>query len=158
MSFKDRRQPAVKPNINEHIRTPQLQVITHEGENVGVIARNQALRMADDAGLDLVVINDAGPEGVPIAKIMDHGKVLYEKKKKQSEGKKQHTIQVKEIKLRPKIGEHDFQTKIKQAVSFLKSGKRVKVSLFFRGRENIDVPSRQSSREAYVLPSFTDGE
>lgn len=124
------------PLINEHIKAPRLQVITHEGQNVGVIEKQQALRLSQAAELDLVLIADSGSEGVPVAKIMDYGKVLYEKKKKAVEAKKkQKLVQVKEIQIRPKIGEHDFQTKLKRAVQFLKEGKHVKVALVFRGRE-----------------------
>ena len=94
--------------------------------------------MAEDAGLDLVMLSESGKDGVPVVKIMDFGKALYEKKKKQTEAKKhQKVIQVKEIKIRPKIGEHDYQTKIKQAIQFLKEGKRLKITLFFKGRENV---------------------
>ena len=131
------------PLVNERIRASNLQVITHTGENIGVISRQEALRIAEDANLDLVVIADKGPNEVPIVKIMDFGKALYEKKKKLAEAKKhQKVIQVKEIKMRPKIGEHDYQTKINRAIEFLNDGKRVKISLFFRGRENITKEER----------------
>lgn len=131
------------PLINEDIRAPRLQVITKDGENVGEISLSEALAIAESDNLDLVLLTEKGPEGVPIAKIMNFGKVLYERKKKQSEAKKhQKTIQIKEIKIRPKIGEHDYQTKINQAIQFLSSGKRVKVSLFFRGRENVSRQER----------------
>lgn len=133
-SLKDKKD--IFPPMNEKIRADKVQLITHEGENVGTVSRSQALRMAEEAELDLVVISE-GKDGVPIAKIMDFGKALYKKKKKQTETKKhQKVIQVKEIKLSPKIGEHDYQTKMKQAIQFLQEGKRVKVTLFFKGREN----------------------
>lgn len=123
--------------INERIRFPRVQLITHEGQNVGIVTREEALQFADAVGLDLVVLNESGD--IPVCKVMDYGKVLYERKKKQSEAKKkQKVIQIKEVKLRPKIGEHDYETKIKQAVQFLQDGKRVKVTLVFRGRENVD--------------------
>lgn len=125
------------PLINEKIKFPRLQLITHDGQNIGSISRNEALRMAQEARLDLVIIAEQGKEGVPVAKIMDFGKSLYEKKKKQTEAKKhQKVIQVKEIKLSPKIGEHDYLTKMRQAIDFLNDGKRVKITLFFKGREN----------------------
>ena len=125
------------PLINEQIRATEIQLIDAEGVNVGHVPRAQALRMAELAGLDLVMLSE-GKDGVPVAKIMDLGKALYEKKKKQAESKKfQKVIQVKEIKLRPKIGEHDYQTKINQAIQFLNEGKRLKITLFFKGRENI---------------------
>lgn len=100
------------------------------------MTRQEALRKAAEAELDLVLLAPAGKDGVPVTKIMDFGKVIYAKKKKMAESKKhQKTIQVKEIKIRPGIGEHDFQTKLKQAVQFLNDGKRLKITLFFRGRE-----------------------
>lgn len=124
------------PLINDGIRFPRVQLITHDGQNVGVISRMDALRMAHEAGLDLVLIADQGAEGAPVVKIMDFGKALYAKKKKQQDAKKhQKVIQIKEIKMRPKIGEHDYQTKVNQAIQFLKEGKRLKVTLMFRGRE-----------------------
>lgn len=125
------------PLMNERIRAERVQLITHTGNNVGVVSRFEALRMAQEVGLDLVLIADIGSDDVPVVKIMDLGKSLYEKKKKQTEAKKhQKVIQVKEIKLSPKIGEHDYLTKIKQMIQFLEDGKRVKITLFFRGREN----------------------
>ena len=122
--------------INEFIRAPRLQVITHEGYNLGVVSREEALRNARDAGLDLVLIADTGSMGAPIAKITDFGKLLYAKKKKLADAKKkQKVIKIKEIKLRPKIDEHDFQTKLRQSYAFLQDGNRVKFTLVFRGRE-----------------------
>lgn len=127
---------AGKQFVNEQIRSPKIQIITHTGENIGVIAREVALRMAREADLDLVQISDGGDLGYPIAKIMDFGKALYLKKKKLADSKKhQKIVQVKELKIRPKIGEHDFLTKMKQALQFLQDGKHVKVTLVFRGRE-----------------------
>ncbi len=125
------------PLVNEKIRALKVQLITHEGQNVGVVSRDQALRQAEDAQLDLVMITEHGGEGVPVVKIMDLGKALYEKKKKAAEAKRhQKIIQVKEIKVRPKIDNHDFETKMKHAAQFLDTGKRVKMTLWFRGREN----------------------
>lgn len=122
--------------INEKIRAERVKLITAEGESIGVVPRFQALRMAEEAQLDLVVIAE-DQDGIPIAKIMDFGKSMYKKKKKNLESKKnQRVIQIKEVKLSPKIGEHDYQTKMKQAVQFLHEGKRVKITLFFKGREN----------------------
>lgn len=145
------------PLMNEQIREPKLQVITQTGENIGVVSRYDALRMAEVANLDLVILTEEGPNGMPIAKIMDFGKAIYERKKKQNEAKRhQKVIQVKEIKIRPKIGEHDFQTKIKQAIQFLKSGKRVKVSLFFRGRENVSKNQRGAELFEKVDKSFQE--
>lgn len=132
-------------------------MITHEGENIGIVSKSKALRMAQDVSLDLVLISDEGKEGTPVAKIMDFGKILYEKKKKQTESKKhQKVIQIKEIKIRPLIGEHDYQTKMKQAVEFLQEGKRVKVTLFFKGRENITKEKRGAEIFEKVAKTFED--
>ncbi len=131
------------PLINGQIRAPKVQVITKDGENVGIISRSEALRRAEDAGLDLVLLAEKGSEGVPVVRIMDFGKVLYERKKKSALAKKkQKTVQIKEIKVSPKIGEHDFLTKMKHALEFLNEGKRVKVTIFFKGRENISKQER----------------
>lgn len=146
------------PLINEQIRSAKIQVITHTGENIGIISRERALQLAEEASLDLVLLSDHGPDEVPIARIMDFGKVLYEKKKKQNDAKKNQRVQIKEIKLRPKIGEHDYQTKIKQAIDFLKSGKRVKVSLFFKGRENISKEQRGQELFAKVDKTFEESD
>lgn len=143
--------------INERIRAQNVQLITHTGQNVGVVSRDQALTMAQEANLDLVVIAEKGAEGVPVTKIMDFGKAQYEKKKKLVEAKKhQKTIQIKEVKFRPKIGEHDYQTKIKHAVQFLKDGKRVKFTLFFRGRENITKAERGAEMFAKIDKSLDE--
>jgi translation initiation factor IF-3 len=145
------------PFINEKITASQVQLITHEGENLGVVSRQEALRRATEAELDLVIIAERGGEGVPVVKIMDFGKALYERKKKQAEAKKhQKVIQVKEIKMRPKIGEHDFQTKMKQAAQFLKDGKRVKLTLWFRGRENVLKDQHGSELFERVEKSFSE--
>lgn len=121
---------------NEEIRFAQLQVIGASGENVGIISRDEALRLARETNLDLVLLSEMGGQGYPVAKIMDHGKELYNRKKKQAESKKnQKVIQIKEIKIRPKIGEHDYLTKINQGIGFLEDGKKLKITLTFRGRE-----------------------
>src|SRR5438445_2632794 len=155
--LKERRESA--PLINQQIRAENVQLITQDGENIGTISRNQALRQAEEAGLDLVLIAQTGKEGIPVVKIMDFGKVLYEKKKKTIEAKKhQKVIQVKEIKMSPKIGEHDYQTKIKQAVQFLTSGKRVKITLSFRGREIATKEARGSELVATIQKSFEEND
>ena len=133
--MKDKNTPN-NPSVlaNEAIRAREVQLITEDGRNVGVVLRDHALDLARQAGLDLVMLSEG--KGVPIVKIMDYGKELYARKKKQAEAKKhQKVIQIKEIKIRPKIGEHDYQTKLKQGITFLKEGKHLKVTLTFRGRE-----------------------
>lgn len=143
------------PLINQQIRAENVQLITQDGENIGVVSRNQALRQAEEDGLDLVLI--AVKDDIPIVKIMDFGKSLYEKKKKSLEAKKhQKVIQVKEVKMNPKIGDHDYQTKIKQAVQFLESGKRVKFTLSFRGREMATKDARGAELFDKIQKSFED--
>lgn len=134
--MKARNEGAPNQLINERIRFDKMQVITQDGVNLGIVTRDEALRAARAAELDLVLLAESGSEGVPLAKIMDFGKALYAKKKQQAEAKKsQKVIQVKEVKMRPKIGEHDFMVKVHQAIDFLKDGKHVKFTLAFKGRE-----------------------
>lgn len=147
----------VAPLINEQIRAPKLQLINHLGENVGIVNRNEALRLAQDVNSDLVLLAPTGKDNVPVVKIMDFGKVLYEKKKKQTEAKKkQKVIQVKEIKMRPTIGEHDYQTKINHVVQFLQEGKHVKISIFFKGRENQTKQERGTELFQKINKSFDE--
>lgn len=121
-------------NINEQIRARQVRLIGEEGEQIGVVAIAEALRMAEEAGLDLVEISpNAEP---PVCKILDYGKYKYEQQKKAAEArKKQKVIEVKELKFRPNIDEHDYQVKVKAARRFLEAGDKVKITLRFRGRE-----------------------
>ncbi|MBT3456390.1 translation initiation factor IF-3 [bacterium] len=134
--MRENKKSGNMPLANHLIKSEKIQVIAENGDNIGVISRSDALRKATEAELDLVQIADKGGEGYPVAKIMDLGKALYVRKKKQVEAKKhQKIIQIKELKFRPKIGEHDYMTKMNHALQFLKDGKRVKMTLFFRGRE-----------------------
>ena len=126
------------PPINQFIRDERLQVIGQEGENLGEMSKRDALKLAQEAGLDLVKVGDRDTVG--IAKIMDFGKFLYEKKKQQTKAKKtQKVIQIKEIKMQPKIDVGDYNTKMGNAIKFLKEGKRVKFTLVFRGRQPVSI-------------------
>ena len=155
--LKDKRESTTTTLVNQQIRAENVQLITQDGENIGVVSRNQALRQAEEAGLDLVMIAQSGKDGVPVVKIMDFGKALYEKKKKSIEAKKhQKVIQIKEIKMNPKIGDHDYQTKLKQAVQFLASGKRVKVTLSFKGREMTTKDARGTELFNKIQKSLED--
>jgi translation initiation factor IF-3 len=122
------------PRINEEINLPRVRLVDQKGNMVGVVTRNEALTMAIDAGLDLVEVSpNADP---PVCKILDYGKFKYEEQKKKNEArKKQKVIEVKEIKLRPGIDDHDYQTKMRSMVKFFEEGDKVKVTLRFRGRE-----------------------
>ncbi|MGE0252170.1 MAG: translation initiation factor IF-3 [Dongiaceae bacterium] len=122
------------PRINRFIQAATVRVIDAKGQMLGVIGIQEALAKAAEAGLDLVEVSpDATP---PVCKIMDYGKYRYQEQKKKAEArKKQKTIDVKEIKLRPMIDPHDLGIKIKQMKGFLEDGDKVKVSMRFRGRE-----------------------
>lgn len=111
-----------------------MRVIGAEGQQVGILPTDEALAMAAEQGLDLVeVAPNAEP---PVCRVMDYGKYKYEQQKKQQEARKKQTIvQIKEIKVRPKTDEHDFNTKVKHIRRFLEDGDRCKVTVFFRGRE-----------------------
>ena len=116
------------------IRVPTVRLIDEEGTQVGVVPTDEARHRAADAGLDLVEVSpNAEP---PVCKIIDYGKLKYEKQKKKNEArKKQKTIEVKEIKMRPNIDTHDYDVKMRAIVKFLDEGDKVKVTLRFRGRE-----------------------
>jgi translation initiation factor IF-3 len=123
-----------KVNINQRIRAREVRVIDPDGEQIGIIPIKEALAAAVEAGLDLVEVSpNANP---PVCKIMDYGRYRYEQtKKKQEAKKKQSTFQLKEIKVRPKTGEHDLQVKIGHIRKFIGKKDKVKVSVVFRGRE-----------------------
>ncbi len=120
--------------INDRIRVPQVRLITETGEAAGVVATPEALRRAQEAGLDLVEVSATAEP--PVCRIMDFGKFKYEKSKKQKEAKKkQHIVHLKEIKLHPKTDDHDYNFKMQHARDFLIRGDRVKATVVFRGRE-----------------------
>lgn len=120
--------------INENIRARELRVIGDNGEQIGVKSLDDALTIAESFELDLVLVSPSAKP--PVARIMDYGKYRYELQKKEKEQRKnQRVIAVKEIRLSPSIEEHDYQTKLRQAIRFLEKGDKVKVSIRFRGRE-----------------------
>ncbi len=128
--------PTVKegPRANRDIRVPRVQLIDDEGNNRGAVSIEEALSLAEEAGLDLVEVSpNANP---PVCKITDLGKLKYMSQKKAAEArKKQKTIEIKEIKMRPNIDSHDYETKMKAVRRFFDEGDKVKVTLRFRGRE-----------------------
>ena len=146
---------SVEPRINDRIRVSEVRLIGTEGEQVGVVSIDTALRMAMDNDLDLVEIApDAAP---PVCKIMDFGKYKYELAQKAREAKKnQVQTVIKEIKLRPKIDDHDYVTKKGHVERFLKHGDKVKVTIMFRGREQSrpEVGLRLLSRLAEDITEF----
>ena len=127
------REPS-GPRINDQIRVREVRLIDETGQNVGVVALADALTRATDAGLDLVEVSpDANP---PVAKILDFGKYKYQEQKKAAEArKKQKVVEIKEIKMRPSIDDHDYDVKLRAIRRFFEDGDKVKVTLRFRGRE-----------------------
>jgi len=132
--FKEKQAIETTQRLNDQIRISPIRVIDQDGEQLGVIPTAEALKLAMDANLDLVeVASDAKP---PVCRIMDYGKLKYERKKKTSKNTKQHQVQLKEIRMRPKIGKHDIEFKLKSARKFLEQKDKVKFNIMFRGREN----------------------
>lgn len=122
------------PRANEQIRAAEIRLIGPNGEQIGLVTPQEGLEKAREAGLDLVEIS--GQVNPPVCKILDLGKHLYEQEKKErASRKKQKVVEVKEIKMSPKIEEHDYQTKLRNARRFLERGDKVKFRMFFRGRE-----------------------
>jgi translation initiation factor IF-3 len=123
----------VKSNVNEKIRSPRILLIDENGNNLGTIQTRDALRRAQESGLDLVEVNSGE---IPICKIMDFGKFKYEQIKKNKQNAKNQTVVItKEIKFRPNTGDNDLLYRAKQVDQFLKDKNRVKLSVRFRGRE-----------------------
>lgn len=122
------------PRINKMITVPKVLVIASDGEKLGVVDTDSALAMAEEEGLDLVEVSpNTSP---PVCKILDYGKLKYQEQKKASEARKrQKTVDVKEIKMRPNIDTHDYEVKMRSVNKFLNEGDKVKVTMRFRGRE-----------------------
>jgi len=121
-------------NVNRDIRAKEVRVIDDEGNQLGILPLHRALAAADERGLDLVEVSPSAEP--PVCKIMDYGRFKYEQTKKNQEAKKkQATVHLKEVKVRPKTDTHDLETKIKMIRRFLEKKDKVKVSVFFRGRE-----------------------
>jgi translation initiation factor IF-3 len=120
--------------VNHQIRAREVRVIDDEGGQLGIMEPRQAMAVAAEKGLDLVEV--APTAQPPVCRIMDYGKFLYQQNKKAQEAKKhQKTIQVKEVKFRPKIDEHDYEFKKNHIIRFLKEENKVKATVMFRGRE-----------------------
>ncbi|MDD5491997.1 MAG: translation initiation factor IF-3 [bacterium] len=120
--------------INERIRANEVRLIDEAGQPLGIVALSQAMNMAVERGLDLVEIS--GQSTPPVCKIMDYSKYRYEQEKKEKKARKSHkVIHVKEIKIRPKIGTHDLEVKLRHTEEFLAEGDKVKIAMMFRGRE-----------------------
>ena len=134
MSRRPMAPPMNGPRFNEFIQSATVRVIDGEGENLGVLTTEVAIQRAQEVGLDLVEVSpNADP---PVAKFLDIGRYKYEAQKKANEQrKKQKTQEIKEIKMRPNIDDHDYDTKMKKVFEFLEEGDKVKVTMRFRGRE-----------------------
>jgi translation initiation factor IF-3 len=124
------------PRVNNEIQAMKVRLIDEKGEMVGVVGLREGLQMAEEAGLDLIEVSpNAEP---PVCKIADYGKYKYEAQKKANDArKKQKVIEVKEIKMRPGIDDHDYEVKMRAMKKFLDTGDKVKVTLRFRGREMV---------------------
>jgi translation initiation factor IF-3 len=133
--FNDRRGPRdTGPRLNHRIRVPEVRLIDAEGNQMGIVDTREALRMAQDAGLDLVEV--AAQAQPPVCKILDYGKFKYDTAKKNREAKKKsHTVDIKGIRMRYGTEEHDLQYRVDNARKFLEDGDKVQVTLIFRGRE-----------------------
>nr|YP_010850994.1 Translation initiation factor 3 [Aphanocladia stichidiosa]WGH13984.1 Translation initiation factor 3 [Aphanocladia stichidiosa] len=120
--------------VNESINYPQVRLIDYLGKQLGICSSEEAMSIASNQGLDLVVISDKS--NPPVCKIIDYGKYKFSQEKKAKEAKKkQHNAAIKEVKMRYKIENHDYQVRLNQALRFLQSGDKVKTTITFRGRE-----------------------
>ncbi len=136
VALKEKKKISSKQEyrINERIRSEKVRLVDENGENVGIVSIDQALRHANDVGLDLVEIApNANP---PVCKVINYSKFLYDKEKKEREARKSQTkIEIKEIRLRPKTSDHHQSFKVRDARRWLESGMKVRVTIRFRGRE-----------------------
>jgi translation initiation factor IF-3 len=136
-----------KQRINEQIKVSPLRVIGDGGEQLGVLERDVALKMASEAGMDLVEV--AGDVRPPVCRMMDFGKFKYRLAKK-SHKSKSHEVKIKEIRIRPKTEAHDRDTKIRRAKEFLEDGDKVMVNMMFRGREMAHLDFATQNMQAFV--------
>lgn len=122
------------PRINREIKAKEVRLINYNGENLGIVTLSEALKIAQEVGLDLIEIS---PQVTPpVCKVLDYGKYKYEQQKKKNEAKKnQKIVSIKELKLRPMIDTHDYEVKVKQAKKFLAQGDKVKFTMRYKGRE-----------------------
>lgn len=145
--------------INRRIRVPEVRLIGPNAEQLGVFITSEALKRAEEAGLDLVEISPTARP--PVCKIMDYGKYKYDQAKKRHEQKKhQVVVRTKEIKMRPATDEHDLQTKLRHIKRFLEDGDKVKVTLRFRGREmaHIDLGRQRMQRIMQEIANMCEVE
>jgi len=143
--------------INEKIRVPEVRLVGPDGGQLGVVSIQKALEIASQHELDLVEV--AAQASPPVCRIIDFSKFKYDQEKREREAKKhQHQVHIKEIRLKPNIDDHDYQTKVKQAIGFLKKKDKVKVSLFFRGRQMEHLDLGRKVLDRFVMDMQNDGQ
>ncbi|MDD5196446.1 MAG: translation initiation factor IF-3 [Candidatus Omnitrophota bacterium] len=143
--------------INDRIRVPQVRVIGPDGNQLGVMAIQRAIDLANQHELDLVEI--APSANPPVCRIIDYSKFKYDEEKKEREAKKhQKQGKLKEIRLKPNIDEHDFETKLKHAATFLKKKDKVKINLFFRGRQMEHIDLGRKVVDKFIKDIQSDGQ
>nr|YP_009244090.1 translation initiation factor 3 [Gelidium elegans]AMK96332.1 translation initiation factor 3 [Gelidium elegans] len=131
---KNKKSDSNNPQINKEIKYSRVRLINVSGSQIGIYSAKEALKIADQEGLDLVTINDKSDP--PVCRIVDYGKYKFTQEKKAKEAKKkQHNASLKEVKMRYKIEAHDYKVRINQALKFLQAGDKVKATITFRGRE-----------------------
>lgn len=143
--------------INERIRAPQVRVIGPDGNQLGVMTAQRALEIAGQNDLDLVEVAPAASP--PVCRIIDFSKFKYDQEKKEREAKKhQKQVRLKEIRLKPNIDPHDYQTKLKQAITFLNKKDKVKINLFFRGRQMEHLDLGRKIIDKFITDTQKDGQ
>ncbi len=143
--------------INEKIRVPEVRLIGPDGNQLGVMATNRALELANQYELDLVEV--AATANPPVCRIIDFSKFKYDQEKKEREAKKhQKMTRLKEIRVKPNIDEHDYETKLKQVITFLKKKDKVKINLFFRGRQMEHLDLGRKILDKFIADTQNDGQ
>ena len=143
--------------INERIFAAQVRLVGPEGNQLGVVSLQKARELANEHDLDLVEV--AAQANPPVCRIIDFSKFKYEQEKKEREAKKhQHQGRLKEIRLKPNIDDHDYQTKLKQAINFLKKKDKVKMGLFFRGRQMEHMDLGRKILDRFIADTQNDGQ
>ena len=143
--------------VNERIRVPEVRLIGPDGNQLGVVTIQKALELANQHELDLVEV--AASASPPVCRIIDFSKFKYDQEKKEREAKKhQKQGKLKEIRLKPNIDEHDYETKVKQAITFLKKKDKVKINLFFRGRQMEHLDLGRKVLDKFIIDTQSDAQ
>jgi translation initiation factor IF-3 len=157
MAVTGKKRQTDLPKINERIRFPKIRVIDSDGSQLGILTPGEALQISQEKELDLVLVSESADP--PVCRIIDYGKYKFEQERKKKEAKKkQHSAEVKEVKMRYTIEEHDYQVRLKNASRFLQSGDKVKATIMFRGREiqHTDLAERLLKRLANDLEEVAE--